>query len=54
MIHVADLYPLKKVGITALSRGEIRIVQSSMVGSILSGTLLVRISPVRLCLPYYY
>ncbi|KAN0086946.1 Sodium/calcium exchanger domain containing protein [Elaphomyces granulatus] len=29
------------VGITALSQGEIRIVQSSMVGSVLSGTLLV-------------
>lgn len=29
------------VGITALSRGEISIVQSSMVGSILSGILLI-------------
>ncbi|KAF8859243.1 Calcium/proton exchanger, partial [Acephala macrosclerotiorum] len=29
------------VGITALSRDEFRIVQSSMVGSILSGTLLI-------------
>ncbi|KAF8860897.1 Calcium/proton exchanger [Acephala macrosclerotiorum] len=29
------------VGITALSQGEFRIVQSSMVGSILSGTLLI-------------
>jgi Ca2+/H+ antiporter len=35
------------VGITALSRGEIRIVQSSMVGSILSGTLLVKPPPVN-------
>jgi len=34
---------LNQVGITALSRGEIRIVQSSMVGSILSGTLLVSV-----------
>ena len=31
-----------KVGITALTQGEFGIVQSSMVGSILSGTLLVR------------
>ncbi|KAL1964513.1 hypothetical protein VTN77DRAFT_6939 [Rasamsonia byssochlamydoides] len=29
------------VGITALRQGEIRIVQSSMVGSVLSGTLLI-------------
>jgi calcium/proton exchanger len=34
-----------QVGITAVSQGEIRIVQSSMLGSILSGTLLVRLFP---------
>lgn len=41
-----------KVGITALTQGEFGIVQSSMVGSILSGTLLVR-SPLFTSLPSF-
>lgn len=34
---------MAQVGITAVRQGEINIVQSSMVGSILSGNLLVSV-----------
>ncbi|KAJ5111208.1 hypothetical protein N7532_001743 [Penicillium argentinense] len=40
-VYVQRLMWLLQVGITAVSRGEMNIVQSSMVGSILSGSLLI-------------
>lgn len=40
-----------QVGISALKEGEISIVQSSMIGSILSSILLVRLPSAALVIP---
>lgn len=43
-MRFADIFSHLKVSIVALTKGEIRIVQASMLGSILSNLLLVRSS----------
>lgn len=41
-MRFTDIFSYLKVSIVALTKGEIRIVQASMLGSILSNLLLVR------------
>jgi Ca2+:H+ antiporter len=44
LIGETNILVIAQVGITAVRQGEINIVQSSMVGSILSGNLLVSLN----------